>query len=62
MKNPIRFQSRLLLRRNYQPVRNRRRNLSVTFRPAPRFAVKVAEEKTAASPATEIGEAIAYSI
>jgi hypothetical protein len=62
MKTPIRFESRLLLRRSYKPVRNRRRNLGVTFRPAPRFAARVAEEKTAAGTAADNAEAIAYSI
>ncbi len=45
MKTPIRFQSRLLIRRSYKPGRFNRRALGITFRPTARFAVKVAEEQ-----------------
>jgi hypothetical protein len=62
MKTPIRFQSRLLLRRSYKPVRKRRRNLGVAFRSAPRFAVKVAEQKAVDTPAADNAETFAYSI
>ena len=61
MKTPIRFQSRLLTRRSYKPARTGRRNLGVTFRPAPRFAVKIADNSRAA-PNAATAEALSYSI
>ncbi|MDB6017992.1 MAG: hypothetical protein JWR19_2481 [Pedosphaera sp.] len=45
MKTPIRFQSRLLLRRSYKPARVNRRALGITFRPASRFDVSIAPRK-----------------
>jgi hypothetical protein len=33
MKNPIRFQSRLLIRRSYKPERVSRRKLGIAFHP-----------------------------
>jgi len=50
MKTIIRFQSRLLVRRSYKPARSGRRNLGVTFRPAPRFVVRITEHPARASP------------
>jgi hypothetical protein len=61
MKTPIRFQSRLLIRRSYKPGRFNRRALGVTFRPVPRFEVKVAQRKEPAKPEAAGGETLAQS-
>ena len=65
MKTPVRFQSRLLLRRSYQPARSRPRPLGVTFRRAPRFVVQVAERPENAVPlagADDSGETLSQSV
>jgi hypothetical protein len=61
MKTPVRFQSRLLIRRSYKPGRRNRRALGVTFRPTSAFAVKVNEGKEPAAQSAG-GEAFAYAI
>lgn len=40
LRTPLRFQSRLLIRRSYKPDRAQRRRLTVNFRPTLRFAVR----------------------
>ena len=59
MKTPIRFQSRLLIRRSYKPARAQWRALNISFRPTPRFVVPVSEtdrnkEPAATAPRLEI--------
>lgn len=62
MKTPIRFQSRLLVRRSYKPGRINRQTLGVRFRPAPRFTVTVTEQKERDAPGENSPDVIAYSI
>ena len=59
LKTPVRYQSRLLIRRCYKPDRAQWRPLGVTFRPTQRFVVPVAgddrkDEPAATTPRTEI--------
>ena len=61
MRTPIRFQSRLLVRRSYKPGRASRRALGIKFRPAARFTVKIAEQNKTDAPAPD-AEVFAYSI
>ena len=51
MKTPIRFQSRLLIRRSYKPARTQRRALGITFRPARPFGLQVADRNSTGLPA-----------
>jgi len=61
MKNPIRLQSHLLIRRSYKPIRANRRALGIIFRPGSRLAIKVtAVQEPAALPSAD-DEGIAHS-
>jgi hypothetical protein len=59
MRTPIRFQSRLLVRRSYKPIRGNRRALGIIFRPGSRLAVKITAGKESAGspPADDEGSA-----
>ncbi len=43
MKSPIRFQSRLLIRRSYKPERITRRRLGIAFQPTRPVAVLISK-------------------
>ena len=45
MKNPIRFQSRLLIRRSYKPERIARRKLGIAFQPTRPVAVLISKSR-----------------
>ena len=45
MKTPIRYQSRLLIRRSYKPARIARRRLGITFRPSRPAAVLISRNQ-----------------
>lgn len=53
MRTPLRFQSQLLPRRSYKPLRGSKRGLRIAFRPGRRFAPPVSDPctgPTAAAP------------
>ncbi len=45
MKSPIRFQSRLLIRRSYKPKRVMRRRLGIAFQPTRPVAVLISKSR-----------------
>jgi hypothetical protein len=46
MRTPLRFQSQLLPRRSYKPLRGSKRGLRIAFRPGRRFAPPVSDPCT----------------
>jgi hypothetical protein len=50
VKTPVRYQSRLLIRRSYKPARMARRRLPIAFAPARPVAVLIANHDGVRSP------------
>jgi hypothetical protein len=61
MKTPIRFQSRLLIRRSYKPARIFRGARGFTFRPASRAGLGIATANSLTPPLPGADETIAKS-
>jgi hypothetical protein len=57
MKSPIRFQSRLLIRRSFKPERVTRRRLGIAFQPTRPVAVLISKSRNEERPdRTTLGE------